>query len=128
MNLWKKQYTLRSYTRQKAKRGYVSKTYTDRIVSLDIQPLTASTSTVGAEGSRTPEKIVAYGESIIKTSDARNGILADRVFYNGEWYECESSEFYGNTPLAHFVSNFVKVPESTPAPAAPVKEESNGDT
>lgn len=128
MNLWKKQYTIRSYTRQRSRRGYVSKTYTDRIVPLDIQPLSASTTTVDAEGSRTPERIVAYGESIIRTSDARNGILADRVFYNGEWYECESSEFYGNTPLAHFVSNFVKVPESAPNPASPVQEDTNGDT
>lgn len=128
MNLWKKQYTLRSYTKQKARRGYVSKTYTDRIVSLDVQPLSSSTTTVGAEGSRTPERIVAYGESIIRTADARNGILADRLFYNGEWYECESSEFYGNTPLAHFVSNFVKVPESTPDPVPPAQEEKNGDT
>lgn len=128
MNLWKKQYTIRSYTRQKAKRGYVAKTYTDRLVSLDIQPLSASSTTVGAEGSRTPERIVAYGESIIRTADARNGILADRVFYNGEWYECESSEFYGNTPLAHFVSTFVKVPESAPDPVSPVQEEADGDT
>lgn len=128
MNIWKKQYTMRSYTRQKAKRGYVSKSYSDRIVSLDIQPLSASPTTVGAEGSRTPEKIVAYGESIIRTADAKSGTLADRVFYNGEWYECESSEFYGNTPLAHFVSNFVKVPESAPDPVPPVQEETNGDT
>lgn len=114
MNIFKKKYTLRSYSKQKTRKGYVGEeTYKDKTVSLDVQSVVEKQLQTLEQGQRKTKGIVSYGEFPIKTANVKTGERADRLFYAGEWYECVSSSFFEHTPLSHWKSSFVCVPESS---------------
>lgn len=116
MKLWRKEYTLRTFGVQKTKKGYAStKEYTDTVVKLDVQPDTGTQLQVLAEGERRTMRLYTFGDFPIKTADQKTGIRADMLFYAGRWYECVSSVLHSNTPLAHYKSAFLSVPESANA-------------
>lgn len=133
MKLWRRQYTLRTFGTQKTRKGYVSmKEHIDNPVMLDVQPDTGTQLQVTAEGARKTMRIFSYGDFPVKTADQRTGIRADMLFYDGRWYECESSVYHSNTPLAHYKSTFLLVPESANTtdvdePAAPATEAVGGE-
>ncbi len=115
-NIWKKYYPLRMYDRQQVLKGYAVKpSFTDKLVYLDIQP-TGNNMQNLAEGDRTVMSIRAYGEFPIQTADARQYYVADRLFYDGEWYECTSATYYEHTPIRHWVYDFTRLPESANEP------------
>ena len=107
MNIWKLKYTLRRYNPQKRKRGYTTRSHTDMMVRLNVQPISAQT-----EGKRVPKRIKAFGTFPIRTEDVKAGIQADRLFYQGAWYQCESSLYWEHTPLAHYETEFTLVSEA----------------
>ena len=111
MNIWKLKYTLRRYNPQKRKRGYTTRSYTDTLVGLNVQPVNAQTE-VTAEGKRVPKRIKAFGTFPVRTEDVKAGIQEDRIFYQGAWYQCESSLYWEHTPLAHYESEFTLVSEA----------------
>ena len=128
MNIFKKKYTLRSYTKQKTKKGYVgAEAYTDRMVSLDVQPVVEKQLQTLEEGQRQTKGVVSYGEFPIKTANVKTGERADRLFFAGEWYECLSSVFFEHTPLSHWKSTFVCVPESSNAEPDVTTDNSNSE-
>lgn len=112
MNIFKLKYTLRTYSRQSTKKGYaVLASYKDRTVMLDVQPTVAIDLKNLPEGDRASKSIKSYGDFPVQTADAKQGYRADRLFYDGEWYECVSSSYYEHTPLRHWKSLYVKVAE-----------------
>ncbi len=111
MNIWKKQYTLRRYNPQKRRKGYVTRNYTDTTVVLNVQTVSDQTE-VTVEGKRCPRRIKSYGNFPIRTEDVKKGIQADRLFFAGAWYQCESSVFWEHTPLSHYRSEFALVSEA----------------
>jgi len=128
MNIFKKKYTLRSYEKQKTKKGFVGEeTYTDKIVSLDVQSVVEKQLQTLEQGKRRTKGIVSYGEFPIKTVNVKTGERADRLFYAGEWYECVSSSFFEHTPLSHWKSTFVCVPESAETEPSVDKKGSSED-
>ena len=113
MNIWKIPYTLRRYNPQKKKKGYVTRNYTDSIVKLNVQPVSAQVE-VTEDGKRCPKRIKAFGTFPIRTVDIAKGINADRLFYQGAWYECVQSQMWEHTPLFHYESEFTLVSEAIP--------------
>lgn len=114
--IWKKCYPLRMYNRQGVVKGYAAfPSFTDKLVYLDIQPVNNSQQNL-AEGDRTVRSIRAYGEFPIQTADAGQYYRADRLFFDGEWFECTSAQYYEHTPIKHWVYDFTRVPESENEP------------
>lgn len=124
MNIWKKPYTLRRFTEQKNNNGYMSQGYKDITVSLDVQPVDSTQTQVTVNGKRMSARITSYGSFPIQVEDTATGKRADWLFYNGHWFECDSSVYYEHTPLAHYTSQFVMVSEAIKGneslPPAPV--------
>lgn len=112
MKLWRIGYTMRRYNKQKNRKGYTTRGYTDTTVQLNVQTITDTQTSVTAEGKRKSARIKSYGSFPFRVNDVKNGIQADRLFFNGNWYECESSVFWEHTPLSHYRSQFVLVSEA----------------
>lgn len=124
MNIFKRTYKLRTYSRQKTKNGYaVNAAYRDRNVSLNVQPTVAIDLKNLPEGDRAGKSIKSYGDFPVQTADVVQGYRADRLFYAGEWYECVSSSFYEHTPLHHWKSLYVRVSEADTTDGEPTETE-----
>lgn len=124
MNIFKKQYQLRTFSAQKTVRGYAVKaSYVDRIVSLDVQPVVSTELKSLPEGDRATKGIKSYGDFPVQTADVENRIQADRLFYAGEWYECVSSSYFEHTPLCHWKSIYTRVSEVDTTDGAPTEED-----
>jgi hypothetical protein len=122
IRLFKKKYTLRSYEPQKIVKGHATAPYSDVIVSLNVQPLKADEMLALPEGERTTKRIKSFGPDMLTAADKYTSSPGDRLFYNGKWYECESSVDWNHTMLSHFRSEFVILKDQEPPPAvvAPV--------
>lgn len=116
--LWKKPYTLRRFAPQKFVNGYATEGYSDSTVMLDVQPLSSSGENL-PEGDRGVRTLKTFGRDMLQTASQSVGAQADRLLYNGSWYECTSSDWYANTPLAHCEAEFTRVSEA---------EKEEGDT
>ncbi len=127
IRLWKKKYVLRMYERQTVKNGYaVAPSYKDKEVLLDVQPQSSQINNL-PEGDREVKSLRSFGDFPIQTADARQYYRADRLLYDGEWYECTSCQWYEHTPVRHWECTFLRVPESdiTNAPPAEVEPYEN---
>ena len=126
MNIWKKDYVMRRYTRQKNRKGYTTRGYTDTTVQLNVQTITETQTSVTADGKRSVKRIKSYGSFPLRVEDVKNGIQADRLFFAGDWFECESCVFWEHTPLSHYRAQFVRVSEAIDGSDI-VPPESNND-
>ena len=112
-DIWKQQYTLRRYSPQKNRRGYFTRGYTEKTVLLNVQ-VTRSDATLTKEGKRNTKTIKAIGAFPIKEADVKTATQGDRLFFEGEWYECTSCVHKYHTPLKHYISQFTLVSEAIP--------------
>lgn len=111
LKIWKHKYTLRRFEKQVDFNGYASSKFRDFTVILDVQPI-SSQKLNQPEGERTSTKIQSYGEFLVRSADARNGIQGDRLYFNGDWYECDSAVYYEHTPLRHCTATYFKITEA----------------
>lgn len=130
MNFFKLTYFLRRFKEQKIISGLAVKAqYEDISVKLDVQPTVASDLKNLPEGDRASKSIKSFGDFAVKTANPATAMRADRLYYNGEWYECISSSYFEHTPLRHYESLYTKVSEAdnqfTSSPNASAEEESN---
>ena len=128
MNIFKRDYTLRRFSRQTTKNGYaVIASYKDITVSLNVQPTVATDLKSLPEGDRSTKSIKSYGDFAVTTVGVRKGVRADRLYYAGEWYECVGSFYYEHTPLGHWKSLYVRVSEADDSDAPPTEVNGNDD-
>jgi len=118
IGLFKKLYTVRQYSQQEITDGYASANYTDAKLLLDVQPLSPDEMQALPEGDRTVKRIKSFGGDRLTSADEFGNIPGDRLFYNGQWYECVSSVMWDHTVLSHYRSEFVVLP-ATQQEAAP---------
>lgn len=114
-SIWRRPYTLRRYSPQTYVNGYAVKNYEDITVYLDVQFLSSRELQLLPEGKRSTVHIKSYGNTIIRTADSKTGTPADRLYYQGEWWECESSVVRDKTLLSHCKAQFVKASEAEEA-------------
>ena len=111
MDIWKKKYVLRRYGKQRSRKGYFTRGYTEFSVFLDVQTVNSS-ATLTKEGRRATKEIKAFGRAQLQAADVKTGVQGDRLFFDGEWYECTSCVRREHTPLAHYRSQFTLVSEA----------------
>ena len=110
MNIWRKNYTLRRYGQQQIVNGYPVSTYSEMQVLLDVQP-DMNAANIDIDGKRRVQRLTSYGDAEIITANVETGQRADRLFFNNDWFECDSSMWYEHTPIAHYTSTWIRVPE-----------------
>ena len=104
--MFRSEYIIRRY--EKAD-GRISVSWTIRsgcIQSLNTRELEAL-----PEGERSAKKAKSFSSSEIRTVNQREEIPADRLYYQGEWYECEQASRWAHAPLAHWEGQWVVLPE-----------------
>ena len=128
VDFFKTPFTLRRFEKTQIKRGRPHAAYTDSTVSLNVQPLSSDDITTLPEGMRRKKNIKAIGRVAIRTADEKTGILADRIYYCSEWYECVGADIWGNTPVGQTEAVFGLVPpEAGDIQLAPFTAEDDGD-
>lgn len=109
---WRKKYTRRRFTAPKKVKGKLAYNYIDSEVFLDVQPVTGKELLVVPEGNRQLARIKTFGETEFIVTEQGSQKKSDLLFYAGHWYECEYCKRHGNTPLAHYRSQFVMLAEA----------------
>lgn len=122
MNFLKKRYPIRRYFKPEMIRGYSSIPYNDLILPMDIQTLEDEVITT-PDGSRSVQRIKVFCDNILLVDDQIKQKKADRVWFQGKWFECRSSRLSENTPLRHWTATFV---ECLDAEAGPDQVENGG--
>lgn len=123
MNIFKKKYTLRKFSKQTTVQGYAVKaSFVDQTVLLNVQPMVSTELQNLPEGDRAKKGIKSYGDFQVQVADPQSELRADRLFYAGEWYECVSSSYFEHTPLSHWKSLYVKVSEADTSDGIPAGE------
>ena len=108
--VFRRNYRVRHYTKAEIQHGYQVQGYEDTIAHLDIQPVSDTMGSPDA-GFDSVTRIVVYGDYPFAPASQDDERKADRVFWQGHWYECTSSMFWDGTPLHHWISNFTIVPD-----------------
>lgn len=94
-------------------RGRETLAYEDHKVLADVQN-PSDQSSKASEGGRREPRIKAWSNESIQPEDQLTGAHADWIWYDGHWWKCMLCRYAGNTLLAHYVSEFVRIPENEP--------------
>ena len=112
--MFKSKYILRRFG-EADRNGYRS--YTDRVIRLNVQSLNEKEREALPEGQRSSRRVKSFGKDEVHTVNQRTGIPADLLYCCGEWYECEQASLWAHTPLVHWECQWVVLPEGQqPAP------------
>lgn len=104
--MFRKPYILRRHSESICTGGYsFSKGVSDIVILADIQMTDADTTTE-SDGDSSVQWIKAFSDDEIHMADARTGVKADLIWYQGKWFECRSAIYKGNTILKHWISKF----------------------
>lgn len=115
MNFFKRPHTLRRFSAPKYVQGYSSIPYKDRTVLMDVQTLSDDIITT-PDGSVSVKRLKVFCDTVILVEDTERKQKADRVYFQGKWFECKSSRLSENTILRHYTATFVEVLDNEPGP------------
>ena len=126
LRIWKNYYVLRRFKPNVNVDGYTTSDYEDRLIFADIQPA-GSHAENPPEGKRTSTTISVISKTLMKTADARTNTPGDMLLFDGDWYQCQTSQNYTHTPLKHCTATFIKVTEAVSKNAIPESVEEGYD-
>lgn len=115
MNIFKKPYLLRRYSKPQIVQGYSSIPYADKTLPMDVQTLEDAVITT-PDGSRSVQRLKVFCDFEILVENSGNQQKADRIWFQGKWFECRSSRLSENTPLRHWTATFVECLMAEEAP------------
>lgn len=115
MNFLKRPHVLRRYSKPQIIKGYSSIPYEDITLPMDVQTLEDAIITA-PDGNESVQRLKAFCDSIILVEDDTNQQKADRLWFQGKWFECKSSRLSENTPLRHWTATFVECLDAEPGP------------
>jgi len=109
MNFFRKPYKVRRYSAPKIVEGYIGYDFEDITLRMDIQTMSDDVITT-PDGQESVKRIKAFCDKPILVRDSDKQQRADRVIFDGVWFECKSSRLSENTPLRHYTAIFTEVP------------------
>lgn len=112
ISLFNKPYTIRRFNgEQRIINGYITSHYEDFTASLHIHPLSDDTINALPEGERLIKRLEGHGNIELRSANQDSDQKGDLLYYDGDWYECESSVKYDHTLLSHWNYKFIIVPD-----------------
>ena len=112
VDIFRKKYTVRRHSKQQIVRGHAVYDYEELQTLLNVQPLNPDEIQALPEGERSVKRVKAFGDYPLTAADQFSGRPGDWLFYKCSWYECKSCVERDHTPIGHFRSEFVIVPET----------------
>ncbi len=107
MIIFKRTKTLRRFLSPVYDQGYTSIPYTDLRLQMDVQ--TTGNSIVATEdGADATQMLKVFCDSEILAENQHTSQKADRLWFQGKWFECATTRLSENTPLRHWVATFVE--------------------
>lgn len=110
ITLFNKPYWIRRFGAQREVKGYLYSGYEDISVDLNVHPLSTDTIQALPEGERKIKRLEAQSSVPIIASSQKDEVKGDLLLYDGDWYECVSSQKWNHTILSHWNCQFVLVP------------------
>lgn len=117
MNLLKKPRTIRRYSGPVYERGYSSIPYEDLTLPMDVQTMEDATVTT-PDGTQSVQRLKVFCDREILVENAERQQKADRLWFQGKWFDCQSSRLSDNTPLRHYTATFIQCLNQEPGPDA----------
>lgn len=75
---------------------------------MDIQTLSDDIITT-PDGTVSVQRLKVFSDTEILTEDTASQQKADRIYYQGKWFECKSARLSENTILRHYTATFVEM-------------------
>lgn len=110
VGIFNKLYWVRRFGPQKNVKGYLVSSHEDFVARLNVHPLSNDTMQALPEGQRKVKRLEGHGVAELRVADEKLSQKGDLLFYNGDWYECVSSQLWDHTILSHINYQFVLVP------------------
>ncbi len=129
MRFFKRPRVIRRYSRPSNIQGYMVIPYEDITLFMDVQTL-ENTARTKADGTDAVQRLKAFCDDEILTENEHTQQKADRLWFQGKWFDCQSSRLSENTPLRHWTATFVECLDQDPPPgedAAEYAGETEGD-
>lgn len=101
---------IRRFDEQREVKGYLTASFDDYVVSINVHPVGSDTLQALPEGERTIKRLEGHGDYPLIVADSSANTKGDLLLYEGRWYECVSSQRWNHTILSHFNYQFVLVP------------------
>lgn len=111
ITIFNRKYWVRHFGEPKVVLGYITNGFEDRVVSLNVHPLSTDQIKALPEGERKLKRLEAQGTDVLVVSDEAAGTKGDLLYYQGNWYECVSAQPWDHTVLRHTNYQFVLVPK-----------------
>lgn len=121
MNFFKKPYSLRRYSEPVFVGGYSSIPYEDKTLPIDVQTLEDVVITT-PDGANSVQRLKVFCDFPILVENTEKKQKADRIYFQGKWFECKSSRLSNNTPLKHYTATFVELLDNEPEPEQETEE------
>ena len=115
MNFFKRPYIIRRYSAPQNVRGYVSIPYEDMTLPMDVQTMSDEARTT-PDGTESVQRLKVFCDVEILTENEHAQQKADRLWFQGKWFDCQSSRLSENTPLRHWTATFVECLNQEEAP------------
>ena len=111
ITLFNKKYWIRHFGEQREVKGYLTSGKEDRIVSLNVHPLSTDQQQALPEGEREVKRLEAHGTAELIVANKEANTKGDLLYYHGDWYECVNAQLWDHTVLNHTNYQFVLVPK-----------------
>lgn len=111
ISLFNKLYWIRRFGEQKNIKGYMTSDHHDFGASLNVHPLSTDSMQALPEGQRKVKRLEAHSTVVLVVADEKKNRKGDLLYYQGDWYECVSSQLWDHTILSHLNYQFVLVPD-----------------
>ena len=121
MRFFKRPRLIRRYSQPSNVRGYMAIPYEDMTLLMDVQTM-ENISRTKADGTDSVQRLKVFCDEKILTENEHTQQKADRLWFQGKWFDCQSSRLSENTPLRHWTATFVECLDQDPPP-----EESGGE-
>lgn len=125
MNFFKKKKWLRRYSQPKNTKGYISIPYEDSMLPMDVQTMEDVVITT-SDGSRSVQRLKVFCDFEILVENEPKQQKADRLWFQGKWFDCKSCRLSENTPLRHYTATFVECLDQEDTGPEENTEESEG--
>ncbi len=115
MNFFRRMHQFRRYGPPVWEDGYDEIPYTDFTTMADVQT-TGKESKTSEDGTESLQRLKVFCDIELLTEDQETQQKADRLLFQGKWFDCTSSRLSENTPLRHWTATFVQCERQDPAP------------
>lgn len=107
MVFFKKPYVVRRYSKPVYVHGYLSSSYEDLKILMDVQTMEDTTKTE-PDGAKSVQKLKVFCDWKLLVENVSEQQKSDHLWFQGKWFACQNSRLSENTPLRHYIATFVE--------------------